>query len=211
MKLLPPLFIIALLISGISEATVRKSAISVELVNLGRFIQLYHEKEGKYPESWSEFERVTPNLDKTFSVLTPTRRMVLLSPPLELPQRFFGGGLAIAMTRDSYRPVTWKQWPIIGTTYKTLKNPVYGVVVTTNGGVSRREIPPDAMSSIFVAEGLTLPTPSGLGAFKYEKELMARRSFNWVAVVAFSSWVIWMLIRRIKNQRSEQFVDDNPL
>jgi hypothetical protein len=201
----PTLFIIALLfISGSSEATVRKSALTVELVSLGRYIQIYHEQEGKYPGSWNELEKTSPDLDKTFSVLTPTRRMILISPPLELPQRYSGGGLAVAMTRDSYRPVSWKQLPIIGSTYRTLKDPVYGVVVIAGGGVSRREIPPEAVKTIFAAEGLTLPASSNLGGFVYEKEFMAQRTAIWIAIVAFSSWMLWKLIRRLKNQKSEQ-------
>jgi hypothetical protein len=160
--LLRPLIMVLLSISGTVEATVRKSAMTVELVNLGYYIQLYHEQEGKYPASWDDLERTAPDLDKTFTVLTPTRRMILISPPFELPRRFSGGGLAVAMTKDSYRPVSWKQRPLIGSTYMILKDPVYGVVVTANGGSSRREIPPDAMRSILASEGLTLPAPSGL-------------------------------------------------
>lgn len=204
MKFSPAIFVVALLfISGIAEATSRKSALTVELVNLGRFIQLYNEQEGKYPNSWSELERVTPNLDRTFSNLTPTRRMDLISPPLELPQRYSGGGLAVAVTRDPYRPVSWRQWPIIGTTRKTLKEPVYGVIVILNGGVSRREIAPDTMNSIFKDAGLSLPKRSDLGALPYEKEFMVRRYFSWIAIAGTFSWLIWRLFRKQYNQKSE--------
>ena len=210
MKLSHSLIVTALLaISGVTQASVRKSALTVELVNLGRFIQLYNEQEGSYPHSWSEFEKVNPNIDKTFSILTPTKRMMLVSPPIEIPRRYSGGGIAVAITRDTYRPVSWRQWPIIGTTRKILKEPVYGVIVMHNGGVSRSEIPPDAMRSILVQEGLSLPEPSGLGAFAYEKEAMMQRSLGWAAIVGFSIWLIWRLSRRHTKQRSEQGVTPN--
>jgi hypothetical protein len=200
MKISAPLLAVALLlIGGVAEAHSRKNALTTELVSIGRFIQLYHQQEGKYPESWNEMERITPNLDKTFSVLTPTRRMALISPPFELPQNRPGGGLVIAMTRDSYRPVGWREWPIIGTT-RHLKDPVYGVVVIINGGVSRREIPPERMISILEAEGLELPEPSDLGAFPYEKGLMIGSALRLVVVVVVCSWLVRLLFQGIRTK-----------
>jgi hypothetical protein len=132
--------------------------------------------------------------------------MFLISPPIELPQRYSGGGLALAMTRDSYRPESWRQWPIIGSSRMILKEePVYGVIVVTiNGGVSRREIKPEAMSAILKADGLALPRPSGLGAFPYEKKILARKSFSWFAIGAFCFWLIWRLIRRLKIRKQAE-------
>ena len=60
-----------------------------------------------------------------------------------------------------------------------------------------------------VQEGLSLPEPSGLGAFAYEKEAMMQRSLGWAAIVGFSIWLIWRLSRRHTKQRSEQGVTPN--
>ena len=195
-----PLVVTALLlIGGIAEATVRKTALSVEMVSLGRFIQLYEEQQGSYPNSWSEFEKVTPGLDKTFPLLTPTMRMKLISPPFDLARGHNAEGIAVAMTRDSYRLESWRQTPITGTSRKILREPVYGVIVMHNGGVFRREIPPDAMYSILQREGLSIPEPSGLGAFGYERGYFVQRYLKWAAIVAFFSWLVWRLFRKCKN------------
>ncbi len=208
MKTSLPLFLLILLwVSGLAEASVTKSPFVIEFMNLGRLIQLYQDQEGKYPTSWNQFEKQIPGLDKTFPLLTPTQRMALISPPIQLPPRFFGGGLAVAMTRDSYRPLSQVEWPIIGT-HQTLKPPVYGVILVSDGGVTRKEIPTDVMISFLNSQGLAMPQPSGLGRFPHEKEFLIQKVFNWAVVVAFCSWLIWRMVRRLKKRASEQPVTD---
>lgn len=196
-----------LLACGGAEAMSKKSALTVELMNVGRFIELYHEQEGEYPKTWNDLERVTPNLDSTFSILKPTQRMVLLSPPLELPRRY-GGGMAFVMTREPFRPKSWK-WPIVGTPHEYLKEPSYAAIVSMDGGVFLRRVPPADIRSLFAAEGLPLPEPSGLGSFPHEREFVVRRSLGWIAIAGLSIWVIWRVTRRPRNQRSERAVGWN--
>ena len=183
-----------------------KSALTAELMYLGRFIDLYHDQEGEYPQTWNELEKIAPNLDSTFSILTPTQRMMLMSSPLELP-KMYGGGMALAITREPFRPKNWAQRPIIGGVREYLEEPSYGVIVRLNGGIFLRRIPPGAIRSIFQAEGLALPAPSGLGAFPYEKEFMARRVLSWTTFLALASLLTWWVIGRLKNQKSEQGAD----
>ena len=192
-----------LIVCGVAEAMSRKTALTGDLMNLGRFIELYHDQYGKYPQTWEELEIIAPSLDSTFSILKPTQRMMLISPPFELPRKN-GGGTALAITREPFRPKSWTQWPIIGITHEYLEDPSYAFIVSMEGGTFLRRIPPDATRSIFEAKGSALPKPSGLGAFPYEKEFIARRIFTWTAAMAFGSWLIWRLILKRKNQRSEQ-------
>lgn len=193
---------VMLMVSGVAEATSRKTALSVELSNLGRFIQLYHDQHGGFPQTWDELEKITPGLDSTFSILKPTKRMMLISPPIELPRKH-GGGMALAITREPFRPKSWTQWPFIGITHEYLKDPSYAIIVSMDGGIFLRHVAPDATRSIFEVKSLPLPTPSGLGAFPYEKEFMTRRIINWSMALAFGSWLVWRFIRKRKNQRSE--------
>jgi hypothetical protein len=197
-----------LMFSGVSEAMSRKSALTVELTNLGRFIDLYHDQEGEYPQTWNELKKIDPDLDGTFSILKPTQRMMLISPPLELPKRH-GGGTALAITREPFRPMSWTQRPIIGGTSEHLEEPSYGVIVTIDGGIFLRRISPDATRSVFESAGLALPTPSGLGAFPHEKQFMARRILSWVTFVAVASLLTWWVIGRLKNPKSEQDAPSN--
>jgi hypothetical protein len=194
---------VMVMLCGVAGATSRKTALTVELMNLGRFIDLYHDQDGIYPQTWEELEKITPGLDSTFSILKPTQRMMLISPPIELPRKN-GGGMALAITREPFRPKSWTQWPIIGISHEYLEDPSYAFIESLEGGTFLRRVPPDATRSIFQAKGLALPKPSGLGAFPYEKEFMAQRIFTWIAAMAFGSWFVWRFIRKPKNQRSEQ-------
>jgi hypothetical protein len=194
---------VMLMVSGVAEATSRKTALSVELMNLGRFIQLHHDQYGEYPQTWDELEKITPGLDSTFSILKPTKRMMLISPPIELTKKY-GGGMALAITREPFRPKSWTQWPLIGITREYLKDPSYAIIVSMDGGTFLRHVPPDVTRSIFEAKSLPLPQPSGLGAFPYEREFMTRRIINWSVALAFGSWLVWRFIRKRKKQRSEQ-------
>ena len=191
------------MICGVAGATSRKTALTAELMNLGRFIDLYHDQVGRYPQTWEELEKIAPGLDRTFSILKPTQRMILISPPIELPGKN-GGGMALAITREPSRQKSWAQWPIIGISHEYLEDPSYSFVVSLEGGTFLRRVPPNATRSIFEAKGLALPKPSGLGAFPDEKDFMARRVFTWTAAMAFGFWLIWRFIRKRKNQRSEQ-------
>lgn len=200
---------VMLIVCGGAEATSRKTALTVELMNLGSFIHLYHYQIGRYPQTWEELETINPGLDNTFSILMPTQRMVLISPPIELPRKN-GGGMALAVTREPFRPKSWTQWPIIGITHEYLEDPSYAFIVSMEEGIYLRRVPPDATKSIFEAKGLPLPKPSGLGTFPYEKEFMIQRIFTWTAAMAFGSWLIWLFIRRLKNQRSEAVTPNRP-
>ncbi len=200
---------VLLIASGTARATTRKVPLVNEIVLLGRLIQLYHEHQGKYPQSWDELESVYPGLDARFSELSPTKRMALITPPIELPKSY--SGMAVAISRDAFRPLGWNDRPIIGGVYEYLKDPSYGLaVILDGGGASGCLLSPVSAKSVFDKTGLALPTPSGLGAFAHEKRVMVRRAFIWIAMVGIASWLLWLLIRRLKNQRSELYVDDNP-
>ena len=67
------------MLCGVAGATSRKTALTVELMSLGRFIDLYHDQVGGYPQTWEELEKITPGLDSTFSILKPTQRMMLMA------------------------------------------------------------------------------------------------------------------------------------
>lgn len=199
---------VVLMVSGVAEATSRKTALTGELASLGQFIQRYHDQYGEYPQTWDELKKITPGLDRIFSVLKPTQRVMLISPPFELPRKN-GGGLAFAITREPFRPKSWTQWPIIGVTHEYLEEPSYAFIVSMEGETFLRRVPPDATRSIFEANGLPLPKPSGLGAFPYERVFITHRIFNWTVAMAFGAWLIWRFIHRLKNQKSEQVVAPN--
>ncbi len=186
---------------GVAEANSMRTALSVELSNLGRFIELYHEQEGQFPQTWEELEKITPELDSTFPLLKPTKRMMLISQPIEMPRKY-GGGLALAITREPFRPISWTQWPIIGMTHEYLKDPSYAIIVSMDGGSFLRHVSPDATRSIFESKGLPLPEKSGLGAFAYERNFMIRRIINWSVALAFGAWLVWRFMQK-KHQRSE--------
>ncbi len=192
---------VMLMACGVAGAMSKRIALTSELENLGHFIDVFHEQVGKYPQTWGELEKINPGLDGTFSTLQPTQRMILMSPPIELPRRY-GGGIALAITREPFRPQGWTQWPITWTSREFLKDPSYALLVSVDGRVLLRYVPPATTRSIFEAAGVALPEPSGLGPFPYEKNFMMRRSFSWAAIVAFSSWLIWLLVRRIQKKRT---------
>jgi hypothetical protein len=195
------LITVLLLASGISEATTRKVPLVSEIVGLGRLILLYHEHHGKYPQSWEEFESVFPGLDERFPELNPTKRMALVSPPIEFSGRC--PGLAVAISRDAFRPLGWSEMPIIGGVYQCLEDPSYAVAVLPDGGgAAHCRLSPVSAKSVFDKAGRALPAPSGLGAFAHEKRVMVRRAIIWIAVAGISSWLIWHLIRRLNDPRS---------
>ncbi len=199
---------VLLIVSGSAGATTRKVPLVNEIVGLGRIIQLYHEHEGRYPQSWNELENTSPGLDTMYPQLNPTKRMALVTPPVVLPTRY--AGMAVAISRDAFRPMGWEDRPIIGGVYEYLKDPSYAVaIIKDNGGVSLVRLSPTTAKSVFDNAGSAMPAPSGLGAFPHEKRVMERRAFTWVAVVGIASWLLWLLIRRLKNQRSEQFAAGN--
>lgn len=197
------LMILLLAISGSARATTRRHPLTNEIVGLGRVIQVYHEHLGKYPESWEELESYSPSLDAKFPRLEPTKRMALVTPPVELPGKY--SGMAVAISRDAFRSIQWKERPIIGGDYEHLEDPSYAVAVIQNdGGVSHCRLPPLLAQSVFNQAGSDLPTPSGLGAFADEKRVMRRRIHNWVAAGALATWLVWLLIRRQKNKAANR-------
>ncbi len=208
MKIVQHLLLCILLAAGgTASAMSRKSALSTDIINLGRFIQLYHDERGEYPKSWIQLEKVFPNLDVTFSSLKPTQRMTLVTPPFELPKRYTGG-MVLAISREAFKPQSWEQWPIFGIV-EYLEDPSYAVIVAKDGGVFLRHLPPDAARSVFKDVDRALPEASGLGAFPHEKKFMARRTFNWVGMAAIAFWLIWSWIRMSKIRKRERGLAGN--
>ncbi len=164
---------VLLSLGGTAGAMSRKSELTSEVGQLGQCIRIYHEREGKFPETWEELSKVAPDLDRIMPVLNPTRRMVLVSPPFELPRRYHGGAV-VAMTRDAFRPLAWKQSPVSGIR-EYLGEPAHAVIVWVDGGTFLRRVPPDGMKSTFEELGLPTPQPSNLGKFPHEREFMIRR------------------------------------
>ncbi len=137
---------LTLLVCGVAEAMSRKTALTAELLNLGHFTDAYLNKNGRYPQTWEELEKIAPGLDSILSILKPTQRMVLIWPPIELPRKY-GGGMALAITREPFRPQSWKEWPA-GTTHEYLEDPSYAFIVRVNGWSVLRRVPPDDTRSI---------------------------------------------------------------
>lgn len=195
------MIVVILMISGVSEASSRKAALSVELLNLGRSIKHYHLLDGRFPQTWDELERISPGLDHSFSILKPTIRIMLISPPFELPENN-GGGMALAITREPLRPKAWTQVPFLGISYEYFKDPSYAIIVSKDDGIFVCYAPPNMTRSIFEAKNIPLPEPSGLGPFPYERELMIRRIISWSLLLVAGLGLIWRIIRNRKNLRS---------
>lgn len=170
------LFLVMLLASsGVARASVRRQPIQSQMLTLGYFIRIYQKKEGRYPASWSELEERYPRLTTDFALLDPTRRVALLTPPLEMTGRH-AGWTAVAMTRDAVRQVAWKQTPVSGSSYAVLKDPVHILAIVKDGAASILTMSPEAARALFQKNGLTFPQPSGLGPYPHEKRYAPLRS-----------------------------------
>lgn len=192
-RILAGVFLIA---CGTVGATTRKAPLTTEIVELGHVIQVYYEHEGRWPQSWDELEKVSPGLDARYSGLNPTKRMALVTPPIELPGR--NPGMAVAISRDAFRPKGWRARPIIGGESAYLEDPSYAVAVIRGTGVELVRLSPTTANSIFDKAGTALPAPSGLGEFPHEKEFSTRRVLNWTLAIAFGTWLIWKFTRSRK-------------
>lgn len=204
---------LALMCGGTARALSRKTGMNAELVSLGRHIQIYQKDKGRYPRTWEEVSAslTDPDLDMAFKHITPTKRMVLLDPPLELPERY-GGGVAVAMTRNPFRPAGSKP-ASFGLRREILREPVYGVIALyQQGGVGMRTIPPSAMESVFRTAGRTPPGPGDAGPFPHEAAFTGRLivppgyggSLVITAVpVALVAWIVSVCLRARERRRGE--------
>ena len=197
-----------LIACGTVEATTRRAPLTNEIVGLGNVIQVYHEHEGKWPKSWDDLEKVTPGLDARYSGLSPTKRMALVNPPIELPGR--NPGMAVAISRDAFSPMGWRTRPIIGGDSEYLEDPSYALAVIRGTGVELVRLSPTVAKSIFDKAGSALPAPSGLGKFPYEKEFSTRRIHNWTVAIAFGTWFVWRFIRSRTRRSGGQVRGEEP-
>ena len=196
------LALVALLIfSGIADARSMKSALTVELMNLRSFIKLYHDLEGDFPSTWSELEKVAPDLEDTLSLINPSQRMAYVSGQVELPQRY-SGEFVLAITREPYRRKGWKSSPFVGI-HEYLHEPCYMIISHKENDVFLRRLSPSLVEQMFDTSKVPLPEPSGLGLYAHEKSYFIKRSCIWSAIFGLAFLLLWKVIKKIKANKSQ--------
>ncbi|MES2920527.1 MAG: hypothetical protein V4819_03220 [Verrucomicrobiota bacterium] len=180
------------------DARSRKYALNVEMVNLGRFVQLYQQEKGGYPESWDEMEVMYPKLKETFSMIQPSKRLSLMPGRLELPGRMVGATVLFISRDPLIRPGSWRipflkrpDWDA---------GPCYALLIEQDGGVGLRYLPAAQVAAIFASAGRPLPQPSGLGSFQHEKDYRFNEAVFWLLAGGLPVFVLWKVIRRIRSR-----------
>lgn len=196
-------FVLLLTSGGLARALSVGSPFTAELYLLGELIRRDTGEEGRFPESWEELSKRQPDLDKDFPMLTPTRRMVLLVPPVRVTGGYREEGMAVAMTRDPYRDIKWRRTRFTRSLDGTLGPPHHAfIVLTDNGSVSLLRMSPESMPGFLRGKGLEPPAPSGLGAFPHEKRY-EKAPIPWMPVtlgLAGLAAVCWLTWRSMRDQ-----------
>jgi hypothetical protein len=170
------------------------------IVQLGRFAQIYHRREGVYPKTWAEFESRMGSSDKICTAFDPKERLVFVTADVFVPA-YPTKERIILISREPFRPPTEGYIPLIGVWYKTLGDRVYVAAVQQGDDVFVRKITPERAAQIFKEAGVALPAPSGLGLYRHERAHRSEVIVRWVGLVVYGVLIVRAVLRRRKARR----------
>lgn len=188
------------------KAFVVVSELTSEMRSFELFMHDYKESNGIFPESWDELESVSEHLDWSREPYKLRQRIAFVREEVIWENRLRGGRI-LAITRDAFRPETFRRSRWSGRIESDLLEPSYTVFVDRGGTIYFNQVPADIVAGIFKTAGAKLPEPSGLGP--YPHEIRARRkqiqelAFYAICIAVISVGIIRIILRRRNGKAKE--------